>query len=109
MNTNVRDAEARRVTGADPILCRVLAENGIKAPALDMRGRTAPSDETAPCRYKENANYGVRGRALGIAYSPIQEWTRLYDPEKGLSRGTLFEELDLPFTAYLNEGGRYGG
>ena len=36
---------------------------------------------------------------LAMVYSPIQEWRELYDNETGLSRGTIFKELDLPFTA----------
>ena len=37
------------------------------------------------------------GRPLGYSYTPIQRWRMLYRPAEGLSRGTLFSELDLPF------------
>jgi len=33
-----------------------------------------------------------------MAYIPMQEWKMLYEPEEGFPRGTIFEELDLPFT-----------
>lgn len=36
--------------------------------------------------------------SLAMAYAPIQEWRMLYEPCKALSRGTLFAELDKPFT-----------
>ena len=35
--------------------------------------------------------------ALAMAYIPWQEWKYIYDAEKGLHRGTIFEELDKPF------------
>ncbi|WP_296775968.1 spore coat associated protein CotJA [Ruminococcus sp.] len=33
-----------------------------------------------------------------MAYVPFQQWGELYDDEKAFSRGTLFPELDLPFS-----------
>ena len=38
-----------------------------------------------------------------MAYVPWQELHTTYDPEKALRRGTIFPELDKPFT------GRHGG
>ena len=35
--------------------------------------------------------------SLAMAYVPYQRFEKLYDEDKALSRGTLFEELDLPF------------
>ena len=36
--------------------------------------------------------------ALAMVYSPIQEWACLMEtPEKALSTGTLFQELNKPF------------
>lgn len=37
------------------------------------------------------------GLPLAIAYVPWQDWKCIYDPLKGLLRGTIFEELDKPF------------
>ncbi len=34
---------------------------------------------------------------LAMAYVPMQKWRDLYDVDVGLSRGTVFSELDLPF------------
>lgn len=36
--------------------------------------------------------------SLAMAYVPWQTWRDIYDAEKGFHRGTIFEELDLPFT-----------
>lgn len=34
---------------------------------------------------------------LAMSYVPIQIWQRIYSPQDGLERGTIFEQLDLPF------------
>ena len=34
---------------------------------------------------------------LAMGYVPSQEWRMIYTPEDGFSRGTIFEELDMPF------------
>ena len=42
-------------------------------------------------------NPRLEGTPLAMVYSPAQEFEGLYDVEKALSRGTLFEKLDLVF------------
>ncbi len=34
---------------------------------------------------------------IAMAYVPWQEWQNLYEPDKGLRYGTIFEDLDKPF------------
>ena len=34
---------------------------------------------------------------LAMSYVPMQKFENLYNEEKALCRGTLFEDLDLPF------------
>lgn len=34
---------------------------------------------------------------LAMAYVPMQKWGNLYEADVALKRGTLFQELDLPF------------
>ena len=46
------------------------------------------------------------GLPLAIAYVPRQAWRELYEPEKALSRGTVFKELDKPYK--YGEGGYRG-
>ena len=45
----------------------------------------------------------LRGMSLAMVYSPCQEFEDLYDHTEGLRRGTIFRQLDKPFT------GRRGG
>ncbi len=42
--------------------------------------------------------------SLAMMYVPFQRFEKLYDADKALERGTLFQELDLPFY-----GGKRGG
>lgn len=42
-------------------------------------------------------SWGLIGYPLAMVYSPVQEWKNLYDNEMGLSHGTIFKDLDLPF------------
>ncbi len=37
-------------------------------------------------------------RSLAMAYVPWQEYKDLYDPETAWRQGTLFQQLDLPFS-----------
>lgn len=44
----------------------------------------------------------LSGLPLAMAYVPWQEWRKIYDVCEGFHRGTIFEELDMPF---LGKGG----
>lgn len=35
--------------------------------------------------------------SIAMAYVPMQRWNQVYDMSRGLTRGTIFPELDLPF------------
>lgn len=39
----------------------------------------------------------LKDLAIAMAYVPWQTWRNIYDPEKALCRGTLFQDLDQPF------------
>lgn len=34
---------------------------------------------------------------LAMAYVPMQRWKNIYEADVGLDRGTMFQDLDLPF------------
>ena len=38
------------------------------------------------------------GQVLAMAYVPVQVLTSVYEPEAGYPRGTIFPDLDKPFT-----------
>lgn len=52
------------------------------------------------CSKKEGCDRGtepVDRMAPGMAFVPWQKWEDVYCMEKGLERGTIFEQLDKPF------------
>lgn len=50
----------------------------------------------------ETENDCLAGKSLAMVYSPYQKFRELYEPEEGLSRGTIFRELDKPFYGRRN-------
>ena len=61
--------------------------------------------EGASCQLKKDCDRdhwscdfsAVDAFPLAMSYVPMQKFKNLYDTEKALCRGTLFEDLDLPF------------
>lgn len=47
----------------------------------------------APSPFPENVS-------LAMAYVPYQNWENIYDVENGFSAGTIFADLDKPFSGY---------
>lgn len=45
-------------------------------------------------------------RPLAMAYVRKQSWRRVYKPDVAIARGTLFNELDKPFSG-VGKGGRH--
>ena len=66
--------------------------------------RTQPSQQSAmqAVVYRSSPIQGTPaypdGAALAMAYVPSQHWNTTFDTEVGLCKGTIFPELDLPFT-----------
>jgi len=58
--------------------------------------------ECSACTETHTEEFCVHDRISGIpiamAYVPWQEWRNIYPAEKALCRGTIFEELDKPFS-----------
>lgn len=81
-------------------------------------GRKNPSMPTMPmpqascgcntCNCHDNAssiqNDPLRGMPLGIGYVPWQQWECVYNVDEGLSKGTIFPSLDLPFYGCIPRG-----
>lgn len=49
----------------------------------------------SPCTTTPVSEGCVDTYPIAMAYVPMQKWQELYDPASGLSRGTIFRELDL--------------
>lgn len=112
---NIDHSAKRRCSSADEALLRsILAENSIKKPCLQhgrecscSRCSNIPDVRTSHCT-DLSADNGLRAKALGMVYSPVQHWQKVYDLDAGLNKGTIFSELDLPFEA-SSKGGKCGG
>ena len=70
--------------------CAEAVGNAEKKPVTDCA-----ENEVIP--EPEAENDVLSGRSLAMVYSPRQAFTDLYDTETGLTRGTIFARLDLPF------------
>ncbi len=46
----------------------------------------------------DTVSWGLYGYPLAMVYAPVQCFGELYEPDKGLSQGTIFRQLNLPFT-----------
>ena len=103
----------RRMMGGDlsgngyPVVKAVaspsLFESVSDLPQRDLRARVSCNGNTQT----DNGNNlacptTVHAPSLAMVYSPVQCWRNLYDPVSGLSRGTIFAELDLPLEAVEN-------
>lgn len=51
---------------------------------------------------QNNIGWGLYEYPLAMVYSPYQLWRNTYKEDDALSRGTLFNELDLPFEGCNN-------
>ena len=73
--------------------------------------RNIPNLDLPSCENR-GKGWGVSGHPLAMVYSPIQEFDKLYELDKGFNAGTIFTELDLPFSGRSlkhkeNSGGCY--
>ena len=55
------------------------------------------TESTAATTPQDQSCFAYPAFALAMAYVPNQEWGSLYDPDVALARGTLFQNLDLPW------------
>ena len=62
-------------------------------------GFSSPSEPflRGGCGEDSHHSWGLVDYPLAMVYSPVQKWRNIYDGETALVRGTIFEELDLPF------------
>lgn len=80
-----------RPAAASPITASV--------PPLDRAASTVPMPDSgngSGCGAGSGSVWGLDGYPLAQVYAPLQSFSDIYTPERGLSRGTIFAELDLP-------------
>lgn len=62
---------------------------------LDQIAPSMQPDQTVQATV--NGRHPLDSLPLAMAYVPMQRWTETYEACKGLERGTIFPDLDLPF------------
>ncbi len=82
------DMMIRDFLNTDDDLMDGVAEVGIFFPSKPQ----PPKPEECKCDLS-----CVDSLPLGSMYAPVQKFRKLYSPEEALCRGTLYNELDLPF------------
>ena len=96
------DILSRRDRAAEDLLKQMLESNG----GCGHENGCSQSDDSyghfehgeGMARYEDaHTSWGLHDHPLAMVYSPIQKWRNIYDGETALVRGTIFEELDLPF------------
>ena len=68
--------------------CRNVRQGQAATPQATRTGKTP---------YSASMNTVHDPSMIAMVFSPKQSFHKLYEPEKALCRGTLFEELDKPF------------
>ena len=63
----------------------------------NYRNMAGPYQNCRPTTLPAPKQKGLEHMPIAMAYVPWQTWRNVYDAEKGLCRGTIFQELDLPF------------
>ena len=51
------------------------------------------------------SSWGLDGYPVGMVYAPIQRFDRILDLDTAMHKGTIFEELDLPFKCGMHTKG----
>ena len=59
---------------------------------------TKRQPDMAACAGNEHPSRPLADRSIAMAYVPWQQWRGILELEKGFHSGTIFEELNKPFT-----------
>ena len=76
---------------------------GLNQSKNDTRSRPQARQEVTPQPQPQQND-----KSLAMVYPVKQSFRKLYDPEIALMNGTLFEELNKPFTRYSCGRGKEG-
>lgn len=70
---------------------------GQNCPMSECKMDEYPMDDYNSESFPYNEN-SLESMPLGMAYVPWQRWNCVYDVNQGIQAGTIFPELELPFT-----------
>lgn len=72
--------------------------NGTDGNGMRGNGTTGRNGMSGNGDGDDTVSWGLYGYPLAMVYAPVQCFGELYEPDEGLSQGTIFRQLDLPFT-----------
>lgn len=98
------------IGGCNDSLLHMIMEGKGNRSASQFGSGEAQTFENCPSN-NNSSNWGLVGYPLGSVYAPIQEFDNLYDTDAALRQGTIFAQLDFPFTGerILTKGGNCRG
>lgn len=64
--------------------------------------------QTVDYRLTNGSDTDTKQKTLSMVYSPYQKWQNIYDSKTGLKNGTIFQDLDMPFYGYRQNGSKCG-
>jgi hypothetical protein len=64
----------------------------------ELAGGNGGQTSAAPLEWQAPESAGDCCKTLAMACVAKEKWRELYEPEQGFARGTLFSELDFPFS-----------
>ena len=73
------------------------ANNGAYVRLNNMPRYDRSRDDDMYSRCAANNDNVAPQNAMAMVYAPYQTWKDIYDPQKALCKGTVFEELFKPF------------
>lgn len=62
-----------------------------------MRSYATSGNRERNCGCRPEISHADKEFALAMAYVPWQYFAAVYEPDKALETGTIFQELDKPF------------
>lgn len=74
----------------------VRSEANFSMPPCMMDRQEEVSNTMPPCMLSGQDE--ISNMPIGMGYVPWQRWGQIYSLEQGFERGTIFPELDYPFT-----------
>ena len=86
--------------GCSETLLRMLTEGNTSNHPLCELSNSPKND----CNCNKNS-WGLEGYPLASVFAPLQSFDNLYDAETALKQGTVFAELDLPFSGRTRQKG----
>ena len=87
-----KDTSAQSACVSNDLLRRMVC--GCNRSEIDVREAFDCEGRSKNCGY---GKWGLENYPLASVFSPLQDFVKLYDGKTALIKGTVFEELDLPF------------